>query len=201
MRTSTMLLLLFGVVIIFPYFVGCSAYNTFVAQEEGINEAWAQVEDAYKRRADLIPNLVEIVKGAAGFEKQTLESVIEARSKATQVNVDLSKVDFTQMTTEQLGSFADAQSSVTGTLGRLLAVVEDYPELRATDAFRDLQAQLEGTENRISKERRDFNQAVERYNKSIRQFPGVLFSRPLGFEKRPYFEAEGGVENAPTIEL
>lgn len=170
-----------------------SSYNTLVRLDEGVNSAWSQVENVYQRRADLIPNLVETVRGARDFERETLTAVVEARARVGTVN-------FGQVpNAAQLERFQQAQDGLSSALARLLVVVERYPELRATEAFRDLQAQLEGTENRITVERRRFNEAAQAYNTARRRFPTVLMAPLLGFEQRPYFQATGGSERPPQV--
>lgn len=171
-------------------------YNTMVEKDEAVSHAWSNVENQYQRRADLIPNLVNTVKGYAAHEKETLEAVVAARSKATQVTVDAAN-----LTPEKLKAYQEAQGEIGGALSRLLAITENYPELKANENFKELQAQLEGTENRISVERRNFNEASRDYNTYIRKFPNNIFSSLFGFEKRPYFEAEAGTEKAPTVEF
>lgn len=176
---------------------GVSVQRGLVEKEERVQEAWGFVQSQYERRADLIPNLVATVRGAADFERETLEAVIQARSQATSV----------QVTPEVLNNpaafqqFQEAQSQLSGALSRLLVTVERYPELRANQNFRDLQVQLEGTENRISTERNRFNTAVRGYNTSIRQFPGNILASMMGFGTIPYFEATAGSERAPTVEF
>lgn len=171
-------------------------YNTMVEKDEAVSHAWSNVENQYQRRADLIPNLVNTVKGYAAHEKETLEAVVAARSKATQVTVDAEN-----LTPEKLKAYQEAQGEIGGALSRLLAITENYPELKANENFKELQAQLEGTENRISVERRNFNEASRDYNTYIRKFPNNIFSSLFGFEKRPYFEAKAGTEKAPTVEF
>ncbi len=171
------------------------SYNTLVELDEGVDNAWSQVENVYQRRADLIPNLVATVKGAAEFEKDTFTQVVEARAKVGQINFE-SAPD-----AAQLQQFEAAQSQLSSALSRLLVVVEKYPELKATEAFRDLQAQLEGTENRISVERKRFNDATLVYNKTRRRFPTVLLARLMGFDDKPYFEAVPGAEEPPKVEF
>ena len=171
-------------------------YNTMVEKDEAVSHAWSNVENQYQRRADLIPNLVNTVKGYAAHEKETLEAVVAARSKATQVTVDAEN-----LTPEKLKAYQEDQGEIGGALSRLLAITENYPELKANENFKELQAQLEGTENRISVERRNFNEASRDYNTYIRKFPNNIFSSLFGFEKRPYFEAEAGTEKAPTVEF
>lgn len=171
-----------------------SSYNGLVKAEEDINSVWANVESQYQRRADMIPNLVNTVKGQANFEKETLTGVIEARSKATQV-----KIDPTNMSQEQLTQFQQNQDSVGSALSRLLVTVEKYPELKSHDGFLNLQAQLEGTENRINKVRNDFNAAAKIYNQKVRQFPTKFAALIFGFKDKPYFKSTAGSENAPTV--
>ncbi len=174
---------------------GCGPYNQLVALEEGADSAWSQVENVYQRRADLIPNLVETVKGAADFEQDTLTAVVEARSKVSQVNFE------GLPDAQQLQQFQGAQDELSSALSRLLVVVERYPELTATQSFRDLQAQLEGTENRIAVERRRFNEAVQAYNTARRQFPTMLYAKAFDFEDKPYFASTPGASEPPQVEF
>jgi len=171
-------------------------YNKMVTYNESIEAQWAQVENVYQRRADLIPNLVNTVKGYADFEKSTLTEVIEARSKATSINVDADN-----LSPEAIGKFQQAQSQLGGALSRLLVTVERYPELKANQNFLELQAQLEGTENRISVERKKFNEATRDYNTYIKKFPTVVYASWFDFEKKGYFEAEEGSEKVPEVEF
>lgn len=171
-------------------------YNGMVKMDEQVQNSWANVETQYQRRADLIPNLVSTVKGYAKHEQQTLEDVVKARSEATQV-----KVDAGNLTPEKLAAFQKAQSGVSSALGRLLAVAENYPDLKANQNFLELQSQLEGTENRITVARKDFNDTAKSYNQAIRQFPKNILAGMFGFEKKSYFEAEAGSEKAPKVEF
>ena len=171
-------------------------YNGMVKMDEQVQNSWANVETQYQRRADLIPNLVSTVKGYAKHEQQTLENVVKARSEATQV-----KVDAENLTPEKLAAFQKAQSGVSSALGRLLAVAENYPDLKANQNFLELQSQLEGTENRITVARKDFNDTAKSYNQAIRQFPKNILAGMFGFEKKSYFEAEAGSEKAPKVEF
>ena len=171
-------------------------YNGMVEMDEQVQNSWANVETQYQRRADLIPNLVSTVKGYAKHEQQTLEDVVKARSEATQV-----KVDAENLTPEKLAAFQKAQSGVSSALGRLLAVAENYPDLKANQNFLELQSQLEGTENRITVARKDFNDTAKSYNQAIRQFPKNILAGLFGFEKKSYFEAEAGSEKAPKVEF
>lgn len=171
-------------------------YNNLVQVSAAADTAWAQVQTQYQRRADLVPNLVRTVEGAANFEKSTLTDVVNARANATKVTIDPSKAPSDQ---QALQRFQQAQDALSGTLGRLLAVSERYPELRANNNFRDLQAQLEGTENRIAVARGDFNRAVQNYNIRVRTFPAVLYAPILGFAPKPFFQSAAGAENAPSV--
>lgn len=171
-----------------------NSYNNLVKAEEEINSVWANVESAYQRRADLIPNLVNTVKGQANFEKETLTNVIEARAKATQTKIDPSNA-----TEEQMAQFQQAQNGLNSALSRLLVSVEKYPELKAHEGFLNLQAQIEGTENRINVERNNFNAAVKEYNKQVRQMPTKLAAMLFGFNPKPQFKAEAGSEKAPVV--
>jgi len=185
-----------GVVVVLVLY-GVNVNNNLVSLEENVNQAWAQVESQYQRRADLIPNLVNTVKGAADFEKETLTQVVEARSKATSVQMSPEMLKNEQA----FNQFKQAQSQLSGALSRLLVSVERYPELKANQNFRDLQVQLEGTENRIAVERNRYNRAAREYNTAIRRFPTSLFANMFGFEKVAYFEAEEGAENAPDVQF
>ena len=175
---------------------GCGQYNGLVQQDEAVKLAWNNVQSDYQRRADLIPNLVNTVKGEANFELTTLTQVIEARASATQV-----KIDPANLTPEKLQEFQQAQGQVSQALGRLLVVSEQYPNLRANDAFRGLQAQLEGTENRIKVARNDYNAAVQSYSVQIRKFPANLFAGIMGFKPRAGFAAEAGSQKAPEVKF
>lgn len=193
MKKSTIItLVVIGVLLIW----GVTGYNGLVKSDEAVSTAWSNVENQYQRRADLIPNLVNTVKGYAAHEKETLDAVVAARARATQLTVNADDI-----TPEKLQEYQKAQGEIGSALGRLLAVTEAYPELKANENFRELQAQLEGTENRISVERRNFNEAARGYNTSIRTFPRNLLAGMFGFEKRPYFEAEEGTQKAPSVEF
>ncbi|MBV8173844.1 MAG: LemA family protein [Verrucomicrobia bacterium] len=171
-------------------------YNGLVRSSTAVDASWAQVQTQYQRRADLIPNLVRTVEGAANFEKSTLTDVVNARANATKVTIDPSKAPTDP---EQLRQFEQAQNALTGTLGRLLAVSERYPELKANGNFRDLQAQIEGTENRIAVARRDFNNTAQAYNAQVRSFPTMIYAGWFGFQPKPYFQSVAGAETAPTV--
>ena len=175
---------------------GITGYNGLVSMDEGVQTKWADVETQYQRRADLIPNLVNTVKGYAAHESETLQAVVEARAKATSVNIDP-----TNMSAEQIANFQKAQDGVSSALGRLLVTVEKYPDLKANENFKELQAQLEGTENRISVARRDYNETARKYNTSLRSFPKNILAGMFGFEKKAYFEAQEGSELAPTVQF
>ncbi len=175
---------------------GCGSYNGLVGQDETVKNAWNKVQSDYQRRADLIPNLVNTVKGEANFEQKTLTDVIAARASATQM-----KVDASNLTPDKLKEFQAAQGQVSQALGRLMVVSEQYPNLRANDAFRGLQVQLEGTENRIKTARNDFNDAVQTYNTKVRAFPTNIFAGMMGFKQREGFAAEAGAEKAPEVKF
>jgi LemA protein len=182
-------------VLLVPFLSGCG-YNQMIQLDEGVTSQWAQVENAYQRRADLIPNLVATVKGYAEYEQETLTKVIEARSKATSVNINAENLD-----AGMLQQFQQAQDELSSALSRLLVVVEKYPDLKANQNFLDLQAQLEGTENRIAVERQKFNTATMDYNQFIRKFPQLIVAKIFGFDKKVYFEAREGSEVPPTVEF
>ena len=193
MKKSTIILI--AVVAIIAIW-GITSYNGLVKMDEGVNTAWSNVENQYQRRADLIPNLVNTVKGYAAHEKETLEAVMSARSKATQMTIDADN-----LTPEKLQEYQKAQGEIGSALGRLLAITENYPNLKANENFKELQAQLEGTENRISVERRNFNEVAREYNTSIRTFQKTILAGICGFDKRPYFEAEEGANKAPEVKF
>ena len=176
--------------------LGFTSYNGLVGKQEDVGLAWGNVESDYQRRADLIPNLVNTVKGYANFEQETLTKVIEARASATQV-----KIDASNLTPENIAAFQQAQGGLSSALGRLLAVAESYPDLKANQNFLDLQAQLEGTENRINVSRQRFNDSVNTYNKSRRSFPTVIFASLFGFGEKGYFKADAGSEKAPEVKF
>src|SRR5881275_3349838 len=182
--------------ILLPGLTGCGSYNRLVTLEQTVNKKWADVQSVYQRRADLIPNLVNTVAGAANFEKSTLTEVTNARASVGQVKLDPTKAP---TDAAELEEFQQAQGQLSAALSRLLVVSERYPELRATENFQNLQAQLEGTENRISVERGNFNAAVQEYNTAVRTFPTNLFAGVLGFQPRPFFQSQPGAERAPTV--
>lgn len=193
MKKSTIIIIVVAVVAIIW---AVTSYNGLVKMDEGVGTAWSNVENQYQRRADLIPNLVNTVKGYASHEKETLDAVVTARTRATQMTVSAD-----DLTPEKLQAYQKAQGEVGAALGRLLAITENYPDLKANQNFLELQAQLEGTENRISVERRNFNEAAKSYNTAIRTFPRNLLAGMFGFEKRPYFEAEEGASKAPEVKF
>lgn len=175
---------------------GCNSYNGLVSKEEAVKKSWGQVENVYQRRMDLIPNLVNTVKGAANFEQGTLEKVIQARANATSM-----KIDPSNLSPEQIKKFQSAQGELSTALGRLMAISEAYPELKATQNFSELQSQLEGTENRIAVERNRFNEVVGDYNTSVRRFPANIFAGIFGFTQKGYFESDKGAEKAPEVKF
>mgnify|MGYP001175291095 FL=1 len=191
---KTWIIIIAVIAVIAIYFT--STYNSMVAQEEAVSTAWSNVENQYQRRSDLIPNLVNTVKGYAAHEKETFDAVVSARAKATQTTVSID-----DLTPEKMQAYQRAQGEVGSALSRLLAVTENYPELKANENFKELQAQLEGTENRISVERRKFNETARGYNTAIRKFPRNIVAGMFGFEKHPYFEAEEGSEKAPEVKF
>jgi LemA protein len=193
------LIVVFGL-LIFVVLIGAlsafSAKNKMVTLDESVSSSWAQVENVYQRRADLIPNLVNTVKGYADFEKSTLTQVIEARAKATSVNINAENLN-----DQTMAQFQQAQDGLSSALSRLMVVVEKYPDLKANQNFLELQAQLEGTENRIATERMKFNETTQKFNTYIRKFPNSIFASMFGFEKKPYFKAAEGAEKAPEVKF
>ena len=194
MKKVTLISIIAVVAILILWIV--SSYNKLVNYDESVIKAWANVESQYQRRADLIPNLVNTVKGYAQHESQTLEDVVAARAKATSIQIDPSNI-----TPEQLQQYQQAQNQVGSALGRLLAVAESYPDLKANENFRDLQVQLEGTENRIQKSRSEYNDAVREYNVRVRRFPGNIVASIFGFDTKTPFQSEAGSEKAPTVQF
>ncbi len=195
MKTTKILIVVLGVLAIIALWA-MNVYNALVEGQEEVESAWAQVENQYQRRADLVPNLVATVKGYAAHEQETLEGVIAARAQATQV-----KVDPTQLTKDELAAFQAAQGELSQALGRLIAVAESYPDLKANQNFRDLQVQLEGTENRIAVARQLFNETAKAYNQRVRRFPSNVIARIYGFERKAYFEADPEAKHAPKVEF
>ncbi len=197
MKGGTLALLIVALLVGFAGCNGCATQNRLVDLDENVNQSWGNLQAAYQRRADLVPNLVNTVKGAANFEQETLTQVTEARSRASAIQ--LSGADLSDP--EKVRQFQEAQSALSQGLGRLLAVSENYPQLQATQAFRDLQAQLEGTENRINTERGRYNESVNGYNVQVRRFPGSLFAGVLGFSPKQPFQADAGAQNAPKVDF
>jgi LemA protein len=189
------LLIVIAVVVVLALMGGCS-YNGMVKSDENVKGKWGQVQTQYQRRSDLIPNLVSTVKGEANFEKGTLTEVTDARARATSIQVDPTK-----LTPESIQQYQQAQGQLSTALGRLLVASENYPTLRANDAFRNLQVQLEGTENRISVARRDFNESVQTYNSKVRTFPANITAKIFGFAEKGYFQGEAGSEKAPKVQF
>lgn len=196
MKKIWIVLIVIAVIVLIAYSSIKGTYNSMVTMDESVNGAWAQVENVYQRRADLIPNLVNTVKGYAAHEKETLEGVIEARSKATSVNINPEN-----LSPQALQQFQSVQDGLSSALSRLMVVVERYPDLKANQNFLDLQAQLEGTENRITVERMKFNESAKAFNTYIRKFPKNIYASIFGFEKRAYFEAAPGAEKAPEVQF
>ena len=194
MKKTTIIILLAAVAVIALW--GVTAYNGIITAEENVESKWGNVQNVYQRRADLIPNLVATVKGYAAHEKTTLEEVTNARTKATQMTVSVD-----DLTPEKLREFQQAQGELSTALGRLIAITENYPDLKANQNFLELQAQLEGTENRINVERKNYNEAAQAYNTKIRRFPASVLAGIFGFDKKPYFEAEAGSEVVPTVQF
>lgn len=196
MKKSLVTILVVVGIVLIVFLWGKNSYNSLVNSEEKVTGAWSQVENVYQRRADLIPNLVNTVKGYADFEQKTLTQVIEARSKATGVNVNADNLD-----EASIQQFQQAQQGLSSALSRLMVVVERYPDLKANQNFMDLQSQLEGTENRIAVERRNFNETAQTYNAQIRRFPNNIFAGLFGFDRKAYFEADAGAEKAPEVQF
>jgi LemA protein len=196
MKTKNLgIIIIFGALLVFGG-CACSGYNGLVTQDESVKKFWNNVQSEYQRRSDLIPNLVNTVKGAANFEQTTLTQLMEARAKATSININADN-----LTPEKLAEFQQAQAQISSGIGRLLAVVENYPDLKANQNFRDLQVQLEGTENRIKVARNDFNGAVQEYNVKVRRFPMNIFAGMFGFKVKDGFKAEAGSERAPEVKF
>jgi LemA protein len=195
MKTLKIWIVVLGVLAIIALWA-VNAYNALVECQEDVESAWSQVENQYQRRADLVPNLVATVKGYAAHEQETLEGVVNARAKATQIVIDA-----TNMTPEQIAAYQAAQGELSQALGKLLAIAENYPDLKANENFRDLQAQLEGTENRIATASQFFNDAAKKYNKKVRRFPSNIIAASFGFEQKGYFEADPEAKQAPKVEF
>lgn len=196
MKTGSIVAIVLVALLLIAGCGGCTKYNSLVGQDENVKKAWSNVEASYQRRMDLYDNVVSTIKGSANFEQSTLTKVIEARASATQV-----KIDADNLTPEKLQQFQAAQSQLSSNFGRLLAVAENYPDLKTTKAFQDFQAQIEGTENRINVARRDFNDAVQTYNQSVRYFPGNIIAGLTGFHPKAGFAAQEGADKAPKIDF
>jgi LemA protein len=196
MKKNTIILISVITVLVISFFWAISGYNSLVTLREDVNSQWANVESQYQRRSDLIPNLVQTVKGYATHESSTLEGVVAARAKATQVTIDPKN-----LTPEKLQEYQAAQGQVSSALGKLLMITENYPDLKANQNFLELQAQLEGTENRISVERNRFNDVAKSYDITIQRFPKSIIASLFGFKEKPYFEAEKGTEKAPSVKF
>ncbi len=187
------LLIGLGVLVIL-FFFGCNSYNGLVSSDVGVQKAWSNVETNYQRRTDLYSSIIKTIEGSANFEKSTLKEVLEARAKATQIKVDINDP-------ASLAAYQQAQAGLQGSFSKLLAVVENYPDLKTTQAFRDFQAQIEGTENRINVARQDYNKVIEEYNLKVRRFPNNIFAGIFGFKNKPFYKADAGTEKAPDIQF
>ena len=194
MKTSSIILIALGAFLLIIGFWGCSGYNGLVGADQGVKKVWSNVETNYQRRTDLYSSVIKTIEGSANFEKSTLKEVMEARSKATQIQVDINDP-------ASLEAYQKAQANLQGSFSRLMAVAENYPNLKTTDAFRDFQTQIEGTENRINVARQDYNKAIEDYNLRVKKFPGVILARLFGYNDKPFYKADEGTEKAPQIDF
>lgn len=194
MSTGKITLIVIAALFVIIGFWGCNGYNGLVSTDQGVKKVWGNVETNYQRRTDLYSSVIKTIEGAANFEKSTLKEVMEARSKATQIKVDINDP-------ASLEAYQKAQANLQGSFSRLMAVAENYPNLKTTDAFRDFQAQQEGTENRINVARQDYNKAIEDYNLRVKRFPGVILARLFGYTDKPYYKADEGTEKAPEIKF
>ena len=194
MSTSKIALIVIGALFLIIGFWGCNGYNGLVSSDQGLQKVWSNVETNYQRRTDLYNSIIKTIEGSAKFEKSTLKEVMEARSAATQIKVDINDP-------ASLKAYQNAQASLQGSFSRLMAVAENYPDLKTTAAFRDFQTQIEGTENRINVARQDYNKAIEDYNLRVKRFPNVILARLFGYSDKPYFEAEKGSEKAPDVKF
>lgn len=194
MKTSSIILIALGAFLLIFGFWGCNGYNGLVSADQGVKKVWSNVETNYQRRTDLYNSVIKTIEGSANFEKSTLKEVMEARSKATQIQVDINDP-------ASLEAYQKAQSNLQGSFSRLMAVAENYPNLKTTDAFRDFQTQIEGTENRINVARQDYNKAIEDYNLRVKRFPGVILARLFGYNDKPFYKADAGTEKAPQIDF
>ena len=194
MKTSSIILIALGAFLLIIGFWGCNGYNGLVGADQGVKKVWSNVETNYQRRTDLYNSVIQTIKGSANFEKSTLKEVMEARAKATQIQVDINDP-------ASLAAYQKAQANLQGSFSRLMAVAENYPNLKTTDAFKDFQAQIEGTENRINLARQDYNKAIEDYNLRVKKFPGVILARLFGYNEKPFYKADEGTEKAPKIDF
>jgi len=194
MKTSSIILIVLGAFLLIIGFWGCGGYNGLVSADQGVKKVWGNVETNYQRRTDLYNSVIKTIEGSANFEKSTLKEVMEARAKATQIQVDINDP-------ASLEAYQKAQANLQGSFSRLMAVAENYPNLKTTDAFRDFQAQIEGTENRINVARQDYNKAIEDYNLRVKKFPGVILARLFGYNDKPFYKADEGTEKAPKIDF
>jgi LemA protein len=194
MNTSKIILLGIVGLIVIVFFWGCNGYNGLISSDQGVKKVWSNVETNYQRRTDLYSSVIKTIEGSANFEKSTLKEVLEARSKATQMQVNINDP-------ASLEAYQKAQSNLQGSFSRLMAVAENYPNLKTTDAFRDFQTQIEGTENRINVARQDYNKAIEDFNLRVKRFPSVILARLFGYNEKPYYKADEGSEKAPEIKF
>ena len=194
MKTSSIILIVLGAFLLIIGFWGCGGYNGLVSADQGVKKVWSNVETNYQRRTDLYNSVIKTIEGSANFEKSTLKEVMEARSKATQIQVDINDP-------ASLAAYQKAQANLQGSFSRLMAVAENYPNLKTTDAFRDFQTQIEGTENRINVARQDYNKAIEDYNLRVKKFPGVILARLFGYNEKPFYKADEGTDKAPQIDF
>ncbi len=194
MNTSKIILLSFVGLIVIVFFWGCNGYNGLISADQGVKKVWSNVETNYQRRTDLYSSVIKTIEGSGNFEKSTLKEVMEARSKSTQIKVDINDP-------ASLQAYQKAQANLQGSFSRLMAVAENYPNLKTTDAFRDFQTQIEGTENRINVARQDYNKAIEDFNLRVKRFPSVILARLFGYNEKPYYKADEGTEKAPEIKF
>ena len=194
MNSSRITLFVILGLLLIVFFWGCSGYNNLISADQGVKKVWSNVETNYQRRTDLYSSVIKTIEGSANFEKSTLKEVLEARSKATQIKVDINDP-------ASLEAYQKAQANLQGSFSRLMAVAESYPDLKTTSAFRDFQTQIEGTENRINVARQDYNKAIEDYNLRVKRFPGVILAGLFGYKEKPYYKADIGTEKAPEIKF
>ena len=194
MSTSKIILISLAAFVLIVLFWGCNGYNSLVSADQGVQKVWSNVETNYQRRTDLYSSVIKTIEGSANFEKSTLREVLEARSKATQIKVDINDQ-------ASLQAYQKAQAGLQSSFSRLMAVAENYPDLKTTAAFRDFQTQIEGTENRINVARQDYNKAIEDYNLRVKRFPSVILARLFGYSDKPYYKADEGTEKAPEVKV